>query len=86
MSRDEPLYHCLSCLDGGWRPFWCPGSGAFRNLERPDYAEGSIVDCGRVKRHLPHAYAARCECIDTNPIIAARARRRLEQARAKGAA
>jgi hypothetical protein len=84
---DGPRFYCLSCHDElhNWRPFWCPGAGGYRTMDRPDYTIGSIVDCGRTKAHGPHAYVARCECADTNPVSARRrereARERVERQR-----
>jgi hypothetical protein len=76
---DEPRYFCLACRDEphGWRIFWCPGSGALRTMARPDRAQGSMVECGRPV-HAPHSYAHRCECADTNPVIA-KARERMRR-------
>lgn len=74
---DGPRYFCLSCRDesSGFRPFWCPGSGEHRTLDRPARSEGSIVDCGRSHPHWSHDYVARCECWQRNPVASTRGRR-----------
>lgn len=74
---DGPRYFCLSCRDesSGFRPFWCPGSGEHRTLDRPARSEGSIVDCGRSHPHGSHDYVARCECWQRNPVVEARRQR-----------
>lgn len=83
-ESDEPRFFCLSCRDEphGWRPFWCPGTGEARSLDRPDRSEGSVVECGKRRGHAPHQYVARCECYETNP-VAAEIRRREASFRAK---
>jgi hypothetical protein len=84
-DEDGPRFYCLSCRDEthSWRPFWCPGAGSARSMDRPDYAEGSICDCGVTRRHAPHAYVARCECYETNPVSAERRRRETVAAAAR---
>ena len=76
-DEDGPRYFCPNCFDetSWWRTFWCQGRGASRSLARPEYAVGSMVECGRAKEHKPHSYVARCECYGTNPVSAGRRRR-----------
>lgn len=75
MRAAEPVFACLFCLDGGWRPFWCLGAGEARTLDQPARADGSIVDCGRQTPHSGHQYVAPCACLATNPVIARRRER-----------
>ena len=81
---DGPRYFCLSCYDetSGFRTFWCQGRGKGRSLERPAYAVGSMVECGKAKDHTPHSYVARCECFETNPVSARRRERERQAGRA----
>ena len=74
---DGPRYFCLSCRDesSSFRPFWCPGTGDKRTLDRPARSEGSIVECGRTQPHGQHDYVARCECWQRNPVVDARRQR-----------
>lgn len=79
VGDDEVRYACLSCRDesSGFRPFWCPGTGEHRTLDRPARSEGSIVECGRPQAHGSHDYVARCECWLRNPVVEARRQRQL---------
>lgn len=83
-AEDEPRFFCASCRDesNGWRAFWCPGGGADRTFERPARAEGSIVDCGRQRRHAGHDYVARCECWGRNPVVERAKERELRRRKA----
>lgn len=78
----EPTFFCLDCLDepSGWRLWWCPGRGVRRTFERREDDVTPMAECARGAEHAPHAYAARCACVDTNPVIA-RHRQRLAEAR-----
>jgi len=71
-EEDEPRYFCADCKDepNGWRIFWCHGSGKLRSFDVGDWNGAlSRVDCGRHAIHLPHTYAAKCGCYETNPVI-----------------
>lgn len=81
---DEPTFHCRECHDepNAWRPFWCPGAGKYRVMDRPARATGARRQCARPQPHEQHGYVERCECSDTNPVIAA-ARQRFYASRPK---
>jgi len=88
MADDEgPRFFCLNCHDepAGWRPFWCPGTGSGRTFDRPDRADGSTVECGKHRAHTAHQYVHRCECYETNPVIAEHRRREVRRASEKKA-
>lgn len=82
----EPTFFCLDCLDepNALRIFWCYGVGSQRvGIDaKPDRAHGAIHPCGRLQEHGPHTYAERCQCSETNPVIA-RARERERASKAK---
>lgn len=68
---------CPHCTDHGWRLFRCDG-GTGDTGERD--TELKRWHCGRRNGHFPHSYAERCGCVDTNPVIAKRNKRRIEAA------
>ncbi len=90
---DEPTFFCTRCFDepSGWQIVWCPGTGDARQVEPPKRAlETRIAPCGRRPNpgldHLPHTYAERCGCYETNPVIARhreRERKRQQERAAK---
>lgn len=86
-DEDGPRFFCLNCRDesSAWRPFWCPGTGKARTFNRPAHAEGSMVECGKRTDHAGHRYVARCECYETNPVIAERRKREIRRKAGKDA-
>lgn len=85
-SYDEPTYHCRLCWDepNGWILCWCPGTGPHRVADAvtpPRFAGTERRFCGRQPKegHGPHAFAERCSCVDTNPVIQ-RARLQMREA------
>jgi len=71
-ESDEPTYFCTLCFDepSAWRVFWCAGSPITAHLSA-DAKRLPIYHCGRTKTHYAHSYTERCECLPTNPVIAA---------------
>lgn len=61
----EYRYDCEECQDSGWAIRWC---GDREGLRQSQYGLRS-GDCGRYNIHAAHEYAAKCECIHTNPTI-----------------
>lgn len=83
-DESAPRYVCPVCRDeaSGWRLFWCPGRGGLRTFDRPERdAELPMSECGRSATHVPHTYADRCACVETNPVIAAHRQRQTESVR-----
>jgi hypothetical protein len=76
---DGPRYFCVACRDepAAWRLWCCAGLGKFRAVTVRDIPTSQ---CGRRKDHPPHTYAERCQCSQTNPVVAEH-RRRLEEFR-----
>ena len=69
---------CLDCLDTSWRSYRCDG-GTGETGDRDSHLRR--VYCGRRNWHYAHSYTVRCQCFDTNPVIARR-RERYTEARA----
>ena len=68
-DEDGPRYACLECRDTAWREFACAGRGQSKGIA-PSSATVSAYPCARLKAHGPHTFAERCQCVDTNPVIA----------------
>jgi len=69
-QEDRRMYrHCLDCQDSGWRLFRCTGQTGDRGLRDPEL---TLLGCARRAQHQAHSYADRCQCIETNPMIARR--------------
>lgn len=84
-DEDGPKYFCAACRDewAAWRMFWCAGRGDYRAVDKGKVAPDiPISQCARRADHLPHTYVERCQCSDTNPVVAEQ-RRRLEEFRLK---
>lgn len=68
----DPRTHvfCRTCQDTGWPSLRCPGiSGP--DSGRDDHL--TVKLCGITSlAHAAHTYVERCECVETNPVIARR--------------
>lgn len=69
--------YCTLCLDTSYRNFRCDG-GSGECGDRDTALR--IVRCARRHSHFPHSYSERCQCYDTNPVIARRRERQQEPA------
>lgn len=67
-------YHCTACSDSGWSEFWCGPSDA---AQKPWH---DLKECDRFTHHDGHAWAGRCPCAETNPVVLARRARQLHRA------
>ncbi len=55
----EWRYFCDACDDSGWISWWCGLHPPHPLLVR--------AGCGRRRQHLPHEWAAHCQCYESNP-------------------
>lgn len=58
----EWRYYCDTCSDAGWSSSWCGD----RTMAKPWH---SSQHCGRRMEHMPHEWAHKCVCYDTNPAL-----------------